>query len=141
MRAMCAKLSSRSSLSPTLSSAQTLSGEWSFRKFGITVAASSGQGEAMAMSVPGPIVTARWLKKALASVRAGNPKITVVDGSYILPKRDLRKAWEDSRIPGARFFDIDAVCDSTTQSTSSTCRGSAGACFASRASTSTGTGA
>lgn len=81
----------------------------------------------MAMSVPGPIVTARWLKKALASVRAGNPKITVVDGSYILPKRDLRKAWEDSRIPGARFFDIDAVCDSTTQSTSSTCRGSGGA--------------
>ena len=81
------------------------------------------------MKVPGPLVSVRWLRSALAGARAGGAaRLHVVDGSYILPKRDNRAAFEACRIPGSRFFDIDAVCDSSTRSTSSSWTGAESAC-------------
>ena len=60
-----------------------------------------------------PLVNASWLKRSLnerGAAGAGPRRLVVVDGSYILPKRDNRAAWEKARIPSARFFDIDEVC-------------------------------
>ena len=57
----------------------------------------------------GPLVDTTWLAEHLASVR-------VLDGSWYLPqqRRDSRAEYAAGHIPGALFFDIDAIADRTT---------------------------
>lgn len=45
----------------------------------------------------------------------GDPELVVIDGSWHLPGgvRDARKEYEAAHIPGAVFFDIDAVADTS----------------------------
>ncbi|MBX7247782.1 MAG: 3-mercaptopyruvate sulfurtransferase [Caulobacteraceae bacterium] len=40
--------------------------------------------------------------------------VRVVDGSWFMDGRDARSAWRDAHIPGAVFFDLDAVADRTS---------------------------
>src|SRR5437763_17040675 len=56
------------------------------------------------------LVTTEWLADHLDA-----PDIVVVDGSYYLPtmKRDARQEYLDAHIPGAVFFDIEAIADHT----------------------------
>jgi thiosulfate/3-mercaptopyruvate sulfurtransferase len=55
------------------------------------------------------IVSAEWLKQNLDQVR-------VLDGSWYMPadKRDPLKEFEAAHIPGAAFYDIDALSDLST---------------------------
>jgi len=57
------------------------------------------------------LVSSDWLAK-----RLGNPDVVVVDGSYYLAtaKRDARQEYLAEHIPGAMFFDIDAIADDST---------------------------
>jgi thiosulfate/3-mercaptopyruvate sulfurtransferase len=57
------------------------------------------------------LVTTEWL-----AARLGEPEVVVVDGSFYLPalKRDARAEYLASHIPGAVFFDIDAIADHST---------------------------
>jgi thiosulfate/3-mercaptopyruvate sulfurtransferase len=54
------------------------------------------------------LVSTQWLQDHLEA-----PDIVVVDGSYYLPamKRNAREEYLAAHIPGAVFFDIDAVSD------------------------------
>ena len=60
----------------------------------------------------------RWLKSTewLAG-ELGKPDLVVVDGSYYLPiqKRDARAEHLSGHIPGAVFFDINAIADHSTE--------------------------
>jgi thiosulfate/3-mercaptopyruvate sulfurtransferase len=62
-------------------------------------------------------LNSRWLKSTewLAG-QLGKPNVVVVDGSFYLPtqKRDARAEYLAGHIPGAVFFDIDAVADHST---------------------------
>jgi thiosulfate/3-mercaptopyruvate sulfurtransferase len=57
------------------------------------------------------LVTTEWL-----AARLGRPEVTVVDGSFYLPalKRDAKAEFLAGHIPGAVFFDIDAIADHST---------------------------
>lgn len=59
----------------------------------------------------------RWLKSTewLAG-ELGKPNLVVVDGSYYLPtqKRDAKAEYLSRHIPGAVFFNIDAIADHST---------------------------
>lgn len=57
------------------------------------------------------LVSAEWLHD-----RLGDPGLRVVDGSWYLPaqNRDARAEFIAGHIPGAVFFDIDAVADRST---------------------------
>ncbi|MEQ8603949.1 MAG: 3-mercaptopyruvate sulfurtransferase [Marivibrio sp.] len=57
-----------------------------------------------------PLVSPDWLKSQL-----DDPKVVVLDATYHLPTtgRDARAEFEAERLPGARFFDIDAIKDET----------------------------
>ena len=57
------------------------------------------------------LVTTDWL-----AARLGEPEVTVVDGSFYLPalKRDAKAEYLAGHIPGAVFFDIDAIADHST---------------------------
>jgi thiosulfate/3-mercaptopyruvate sulfurtransferase len=64
------------------------------------------------MTLPSPwLVSTEWL-----AARLGQPGITVVDGSFYLPalKRDAKAEYLAGHIPGAVFFDIDAIADQST---------------------------
>ena len=56
------------------------------------------------------LVTTDWLAD-----RLGKPGIAVVDGSWYLPaaKRDPRAEYLAEHIPGAVFFDIDKISDTS----------------------------
>src|ERR1700719_4573281 len=56
-------------------------------------------------------VSTAWLADHL-----GAPDVAVIDGTYFLPdeKRDAKAEYLDGHIPGAVFFDIDAMADHTT---------------------------
>ena len=58
-----------------------------------------------------PLVTTEWLAKEL-----GAPDVRVVDGSWHMPQlnRDARGEFAAAHIPGAVFFDIDAIADHST---------------------------
>ncbi len=47
------------------------------------------------------------------AARLGDPKVRILDGSFFMPgaERDPRAGFTAGHIPGANFFDIDAVCD------------------------------
>jgi thiosulfate/3-mercaptopyruvate sulfurtransferase len=57
---------------------------------------------------PDPLVSTEWLAAHL-----GEPDLKVVDATFYLPhlRRDARAEFEQAHIPGAVFFDIDAVAD------------------------------
>jgi thiosulfate/3-mercaptopyruvate sulfurtransferase len=57
------------------------------------------------------LVTTDWLAKHLT-----DPDVRVVDGTWHMPQagRDARAEFEAAHIPGAVFFDIDAIADRTT---------------------------
>src|SRR4249919_3448339 len=59
----------------------------------------------------------RWLKSTdwLAS-QLGNKDVAIIDGSYYLPtqNRDAKAEYVAAHIPGAVFFDIEAVADDST---------------------------
>ncbi|MBI4635260.1 MAG: 3-mercaptopyruvate sulfurtransferase [Candidatus Rokubacteria bacterium] len=57
------------------------------------------------------LVTTEWL-----AARLGAPDLRVVDGSWHMPqlKRDARAEFARAHIPGAVFFDIDAIADAAT---------------------------
>lgn len=61
--------------------------------------------------------TSRWLKSTewLAS-QLGNKDVVIVDGSYYLPtqNRNAKAEYIAAHIPGAVFFDIEAVADNST---------------------------
>jgi thiosulfate/3-mercaptopyruvate sulfurtransferase len=63
------------------------------------------------------IPSSRWLKSTewLAN-KLGEPGIAIIDGSYYLPaqKRDAKAEYLAKHIPGAVFFDIDAIADHST---------------------------
>jgi thiosulfate/3-mercaptopyruvate sulfurtransferase len=67
----------------------------------------------MAAPMPG-----RWIKSTewLAG-ELGKPDVVIVDGSYYLPtqNRDARAEYVAAHIPGAVFFDINAVADHSTE--------------------------
>jgi len=56
----------------------------------------------------------RWLKSTeWLAAKLGEASVTPVDGSYYLPtqKRDARAEYLAGHIPGAAFFDINAIAD------------------------------
>lgn len=55
-----------------------------------------------------PLVTTDWLAERLSA-----PDLVVLDATYYLPHegKDARSLFAQARIPGARFFDIDAFAD------------------------------
>jgi len=55
-----------------------------------------------------PLVGTDWLADNL-----GRDDVVIVDATYHLPtaRRDARAEYEAAHIPGARFFDIDAIAD------------------------------
>jgi thiosulfate/3-mercaptopyruvate sulfurtransferase len=57
------------------------------------------------------LVTSQWLQDHLDA-----PDVVVVDGSYYLPtmKRNAREEYLAGHIPGAVYFDIDAISDHTS---------------------------
>ena len=57
------------------------------------------------------LVTTDWL-----AARLREPEISIVDGSFYLPqlKRDAKAEYLAGHIPGAVFFDIDAIADHST---------------------------
>lgn len=63
-----------------------------------------------------PMISVDWLRKAIND-RSGpdNTGIKVLDATYMMPQwqRDARAEFEKGHIPGARFFDIDAISDQT----------------------------
>jgi thiosulfate/3-mercaptopyruvate sulfurtransferase len=66
----------------------------------------------------GPSPTNRWLKSTdWLAARLRDPNVVAVDGSYFLPtiKRDAMAEYRSGHIPGAVFFDIEAVSDHSTE--------------------------
>lgn len=57
---------------------------------------------------PKTLVSTEWLARHLK-----DPDLRILDASYYLPamQRDARAEYESAHIPGARYFDIDDVCD------------------------------
>ena len=56
-------------------------------------------------------VSTAWLAENL-----GAPDVAVIDATFLLPtdKRDAKADYLDGHIPGAVFFDIDAIADHKT---------------------------
>jgi thiosulfate/3-mercaptopyruvate sulfurtransferase len=63
------------------------------------------------MNPEGPLVSTEWLAGQL-----GQPKIRIADASWYLPdaKRNAMAEFRERHIPGAVFFDIDAISDHAT---------------------------
>jgi thiosulfate/3-mercaptopyruvate sulfurtransferase len=63
------------------------------------------------MTITTGLVSADWLEAAL-----GTPDLRVFDASFYLPTEnaDAKALFREAHIPGARFFDIDAVADQET---------------------------
>jgi thiosulfate/3-mercaptopyruvate sulfurtransferase len=64
------------------------------------------------MATPrGPLVSTDWLAEHL-----GEPGLVVLDGSWHMPDagRDAKAEYAQAHIPGAVFFDIDAISDHAT---------------------------
>ena len=65
----------------------------------------------MTYARPDALVSTEWLADHLDA-----PDIRIVDGSFYLPaqKRNPRSEYESQHIPGAVFFDIDEIADTTS---------------------------
>ncbi len=57
-----------------------------------------------------PLVSAKWLADRLHA-----PELVVLDATYFLPDqaRDAHEEYRQAHIPGARFFDIDVIADTS----------------------------
>ncbi len=69
-------------------------------------------------NTPPPSPTSRWLISTdWLAERLNDPCLIPVDGSYFLPtqKRDALAEYNSGHIPGAVFFDIEAVSDHSTE--------------------------
>jgi thiosulfate/3-mercaptopyruvate sulfurtransferase len=67
--------------------------------------------------MPNESPSSRWLVSTdWLSDKLGKPGVTVVDGSFYLPalKRDAKAEYLAGHVPGAVFFDIDAIADHST---------------------------
>jgi len=62
-------------------------------------------------AMPSPLVTTEWL-----AARLGEPGLRVVDARWYLPtlRRDARAEYDEAHLPGAVFFDIDAIKDAAS---------------------------
>src|SRR5262249_42487185 len=58
-----------------------------------------------------PMVSCAWLAERLEA-----PDIRVLDGTWFMPNsgRNAKALYEERRIPGALFFDIDDIADKST---------------------------
>jgi thiosulfate/3-mercaptopyruvate sulfurtransferase len=68
-------------------------------------------------NTPPPSPTSRWLVSTeWLAERLHDPNIAVVDATYFLPmhKRDAQAEYRSAHIPGAVFFDIEAISDHST---------------------------
>ncbi len=68
-------------------------------------------------NTPPPLPTSRYLVSTeFLAERLNDPNLSPVDGSYFLPimKRDAFAEYRAEHIPGAVFFDIEAVSDHST---------------------------
>ncbi len=65
----------------------------------------------LAAAAPEIFVSTAWLAQ-----RLGSPGMVIVDGSWYLPdaNRDAKAEYLAAHIPGAVFFDIDTIADTTT---------------------------
>ena len=61
-----------------------------------------------AAALPDPLVSTEWLAAHL-----GEPDLKVIDATFYLPhlKRDAAAEFEQAHIPGAVFFDVEAIAD------------------------------
>ena len=59
----------------------------------------------------GPVVSTAWLGEHL-----GEPGLRVIDATWYLPtlQRDARAEFREAHVPGAVYFDIDAIADRET---------------------------
>ena len=67
---------------------------------------------------PAPSPASRWLKSTdWLAQRLRDHDVIAVDGSYFLPtqKRDAHAEYRSGHIPGAVFFDIEAISDHSTE--------------------------
>ncbi len=67
---------------------------------------------------PAPLPPNRWLKSTdWLAQHLRERDVIAVDGSYFLPtqKRDAHAEYLSGHIPGAVFFDIETVCDHSTE--------------------------
>jgi thiosulfate/3-mercaptopyruvate sulfurtransferase len=67
---------------------------------------------------PGPSPANRWLKSTdWLAEHLGDRNVVGVDASYYLPtqKRDAQAEYRGGHIPGAVFFDIEKICDHSTE--------------------------
>ena len=71
----------------------------------------------MTTTATSPKPSSKWLKTTewLAG-QAGKPNVVIVDASYYLPtqKRDPKAEYVAAHIPGAVFFDLNAIADAST---------------------------
>jgi len=71
----------------------------------------------MTTTATSPKPSSKWLKTTewLAG-ELGKPNVVVVDASYYLPtqKRDPKAEYVAAHIPGAVFFDLNGICDEST---------------------------
>ena len=58
--------------------------------------------------------TSPLISTADLAAMIGDPRLKIIDASWHLDARDGRTEFEAERIPGAVFFDLDAVSDHTT---------------------------
>ena len=68
-------------------------------------------------SDPPPSPASRWLKSTdWLAEHSSDRDVVVVDASYFLPtqQRDGHAEYRSGHIPGAVFFDIEAICDHST---------------------------
>jgi thiosulfate/3-mercaptopyruvate sulfurtransferase len=67
--------------------------------------------------MPSAKPSSKWLKSTdwLAD-QLGKPGVAIVDGTYFLPtqKRDAKAEYLAAHIPGAVFFDVNAIADTST---------------------------
>lgn len=61
------------------------------------------------MASPSPLISTAEL-----AARIGEPALRIIDASWHLDGRDSHAGFEQARLPGAVFFDLDAVSDHTT---------------------------
>lgn len=68
------------------------------------------------VGVPATLVSTEWLAAQLSRPQSGGSRVRVLDGTWHMPhlERDPRREFEEAHIPGAAFFDIDAIADRTT---------------------------
>jgi thiosulfate/3-mercaptopyruvate sulfurtransferase len=68
------------------------------------------------IGAPATLVSTEWLAAQLAVPQNGRSRVRVLDGTWHMPhlERDPRREFEEAHIPGAAFFDVDAIADRTT---------------------------